>query len=395
MPHDPPLDLSVEAILPADHGSATLVGRAWRPGIGPSVVTLRGDTVVDITSRAAPTVRDVCESADPAGLVAAATGEPVGSIGDLLANSDEATRDPAKPWLLAPIDLQSVKAAGVTFVISLLERVIEEQARGAPEKAAAIRADIDAIIGQDLSKLEPGSEEAAKVKAVLIEKGVWSQYLEVGIGPDAEIFTKGQPMSSVSTGAAVGVLPISTWNNPEPEVVVVSDSKGRIVGATLGNDVNLRDVEGRSALLLGKAKDNNASASLGPFIRLFDGKFTIETVKAADIALSVTGEDGFELTGVSNMSQISRSPEAIVGATVGRHHQYPDGLVVYLGTMFAPVKDRGGAGKGFTHKLGDVVSISTPSLGTLSNTVRLATEAAPWTYGASHLLRDLAKADLL
>jgi len=250
-------------------------------------------------------------------------------------------------------------------------------------------------VGTDLSQLEPGSPAAMEVKKTLIARGVWSQYLEVGIGPDAEIFTKCQPMASVGYGADVGILPISEWNNPEPEVAMVVNSRGTIVGATLGNDVNLRDVEGRSALLLGKAKDNNASASLGPFIRLFDGTFTIETVKAADIALSVTGEDGFELTGVSNMSQISRSPEAIVGATIGRHHQYPDGLVVYLGTMFAPVKDRGGAGKGFTHKLGDVVSISTPSLGTLSNTVRLATEAAPWTYGSSQLLRDLAKAGLL
>jgi len=234
-----------------------------------------------------------------------------------------------------------------------------------------------------------------KVKQTLISRGVWSQYLEVGIGPDAEIFTKCQPMASVGYGADVGILPISEWNNPEPELVMVVASTGKIVGATLGNDVNLRDVEGRSALLLGKAKDNNASASLGPFIRLFDGDFTIETVKNADIALTVAGEDGFELTGVSNLSQISRTPESLVSASIGRHHQYPDGFVLYTGTMFAPVKDRGGAGKGFTHKTGDVVSISTPSLGTLTNVVRLSTEAPEWTYGASHLLRDLAKADLL
>jgi fumarylacetoacetate (FAA) hydrolase family protein len=234
-----------------------------------------------------------------------------------------------------------------------------------------------------------------KVKETLISRGVWSQYLEVGIGPDAEIFTKCQPMASVGYGADVGILPISEWNNPEPELVMVVTSKGKIIGATLGNDVNLRDVEGRSALLLGKAKDNNASASLGPFVRLFDGEFTIETVKQADIALSVTGEDGFELTGVSNLSQISRSPESLVEASIGRHHQYPDGLVLYTGTMFAPVKDRGGVGKGFTHKMGDKVSISTPSLGTLTNTVRLSTECPEWTYGASHLMRDLAKADML
>ncbi|MBN9316494.1 MAG: fumarylacetoacetate hydrolase family protein [Devosia sp.] len=373
-----------------------LLGRARVPGHDhPRLVTVRDGDVIDITSRTAPTARDIAEMDDPADYVGTTMGPVVGSLDRLLANSWSGKTNPAEPSLLSPIDLQAVKAAGVTFVVSLLERVIEEQARGDKARSEALRKDILGLIGTDLSQLVPGSETAMKVKETLIARGVWSQYLEVGIGPDAEIFTKCQPMASVGYGADVGILPISEWNNPEPEVAMVVNSRGTIVGATLGNDVNLRDVEGRSALLLGKAKDNNASASLGPFIRLFDGTFTLETVKQADIALNVTGEDGFELTGVSNMSQISRSPEALVSSAIGRHHQYPDGFVLYLGTMFAPVKDRGGAGKGFTHKTGDVVSISTPSLGTLSNTVRLATEAAPWTYGASHLLRDLARAGLL
>lgn len=373
-----------------------LLGRASVPGYEhPRVITVRGEDIVDITAKSAPTSRDIAEQADPAAYVASAKGPVIGNLHQILANSWSGKTDLKVPSLLSPIDLQAVKAAGVTFVVSLLERVIEEQARGDKAKADELRKDILGLVGTDLSQLEPGSPAAMEVKKTLIARGVWSQYLEVGIGPDAEIFTKCQPMASVGYGADVGILPISEWNNPEPELVMVVASTGKIVGATLGNDVNLRDVEGRSALLLGKAKDNNASASLGPFIRLFDGQFTIETVKQADIALSVTGEDGFELSGVSNLSQISRSPESLVAASIGRHHQYPDGFVLYTGTMFAPVKDRGGAGKGFTHKIGDVVSISTPSLGTLSNTVRLATEAAPWTYGTSHLLRDLAKADLL
>jgi fumarylacetoacetate (FAA) hydrolase family protein len=373
-----------------------LLGRARVPGFSyPRIVTVRAGEVIDITSAAAPTSRDYCESPDPARAVAEAKGTAIGRIDDLLHNSFVRGQDLTRPSLLSPIDLQAVKAAGVTFVVSLLERVIEEQARGDKAKADLLRRDILSLIGTDLSQLLPGSPEAMKVKQTLIARGVWSQYLEVGIGPDAEIFTKCQPMASVGYGADVGILPISEWNNPEPEVAVVVQSTGRIVGATLGNDVNLRDVEGRSALLLGKAKDNNASASLGPFIRLFDGQFTIAAVKEAEIALAVKGEDGFELLGASSMSQISRSPEALVAAAVGRHHQYPDGFVLYLGTMFAPVKDRGGVGKGFTHKAGDVVSISTPALGTLTNIVRLSTEAAPWTYGASHLMRDLSKADLI
>ena len=322
-------------------------------------------------------------------------GRPVGTLADIAANSFSAGRDPKQPYLLSPVDLQAVKAAGVTFVVSLLERVIEEQARGSAEKADAIRADIATLIGHDLSRLKPGSTEAAAVKAKLIERGVWSQYLEVGIGPDAEIFTKCQPMASVGFGADVGLHPISTWNNPEPEVAVVASSAGRIVGATLGNDVNLRDVEGRSALLLGTAKDNNASGSLGPFIRLFDGDFTLDDVKSAVVGLRVEGEDGFVLDGASSMAEISRSPEDLVAAAIGRHHQYPDGFALYLGTMFAPVKDRGEIGQGFTHKVGDMVTISSEKLGALVNRVQLSPDCAPWSYGSSHLMRDLARAGLI
>jgi fumarylacetoacetate (FAA) hydrolase family protein len=373
-----------------------LLGRAKLPGRAePRVVTVRDGTVFDITAKGLATVRDIAESGRAAEHVRNAAGTEIGTAEEIVANSFAARRDENAPYLLSPVDLQAIKASGVTFVVSLLERVIEEQARGDKARADALRTDILSLIGTDLSQLVPGSDTAAKVKEKLIERGVWSQYLEVGIGPDAEIFTKCQPMASVGYGADVGLHPISSWNNPEPEVAVLVTSGGAIIGATLGNDVNLRDVEGRSALLLGKAKDNNASASLGPFVRLFDGAFTLETVKASEIALRVEGEDGFVLEGRSNMAEISRTPESLVAATIGTHHQYPDGLVLYLGTMFAPIKDRDGAGKGFTHKLGDRVSISTPALGTLTNTVRLSTECPPWTYGASHLLRDLAKADLL
>jgi fumarylacetoacetate (FAA) hydrolase family protein len=379
--------------VPSD---GTLLGRAFAAGWPhPALVTVRDGTVFDITAKAGPTSRDVCEMDDPASYVASATGTAIGSVADLLSNSMAARRDAAKPWLLSPVDLQAVKASGVTFVVSLLERVIEEQARGSPEKADLIRADIAGLIGHDLSRLKPGSAEAAGVKARLIARGVWSQYLEVGIGPDAEIFSKCQPMASVGYGADVGLHPISTWNNPEPEIAVIASSRGKIVGATLGNDVNLRDIEGRSALLLGKAKDNNASAALGPFIRLFDASFALDDVKQAVVSLKVEGEDGFVLEGSSSMAAISRSPEELVAAAMGAHHQYPDGMALYLGTMFAPVKDRGESGKGFTHRQGDIVAIGSEKLGALVNRVQLSTECPPWTYGASHLMRDLARDGLL
>jgi fumarylacetoacetate (FAA) hydrolase family protein len=299
------------------------------------------------------------------------------------------------PWLLAPIDLQAIKAAGVTFPRSMLERVIEEQARGAPEKAQAIRNSVAAQFGGDLATLVPGSPQAAELKRVLIAQGAWSQYLEVGIGPDAEIFTKAQPMSAVGHGMAAGLHPISSWNNPEPEVVLVISSNGRIVGATLGNDVNLRDVEGRSALLLSKAKDNNASTALGPFVRFFDSTFSLDDVRGIEVSLNVEGEDGFLLSGRSSMREIARDPTDLVKQMLGRHHQYPDGAVLFLGTMFAPIEDRDAKGHGFTHKQGDVTTITAPELGTLANRVTLSTEAPPWTFGAGALMRNLARRGLL
>lgn len=374
----------------------TYLGRVCVPTAAhPVIVTVRDGIVLNITGRLAPTASDICELPDPAAYVRSTTGEPIAALRDIAANSFEATRDPSKSFFLSPVDLQAVKASGVTFVASLLERVIEEQARGSAQKADEIRRDITNSIGMDLSKLKPGSREAMDVKAKLISRGVWSQYLEVGIGPDAEIFTKCQPMASVGFGANVGIHPMSTWNNPEPEIAIVVSSAGRIVGATLGNDVNLRDVEGRSALLLGKAKDNNASASLGPFIRLFDDSFSLEDVKLANVQLKVEGEDGFVVEGVSSMAEISRSPEDLVAAAMGTHHQYPDGMVLYLGTMFVPSKDRDGSGKGFTHRTGDIVTVSTEKLGALINPVQSSSDCERWRYGIRRLMRDLASQQLI
>ncbi|HMK79648.1 MAG TPA: fumarylacetoacetate hydrolase family protein [Xanthobacteraceae bacterium] len=389
------LALDPQATLPHDATAGTLVGRVWRPELsGPSVVAIRADGVHDI-SRAFATMRDLCEAADPAAGAAAAKGGRIGDLAAILANTPEQGRDGAKPWLLAPIDLQAVKAAGVTFAISLIERVIEEQARGAPERAAAARAEVESALGGAIERIKPGSPQAMELKKLLQQKGLWSQYLEVGIGPDAEIFTKCQVLSAVGTGMSIGVLRSSTWNNPEPEVVIVASSKGRIVGATLGNDVNLRDVEGRSALLLSKAKDNNASTAIGPFIRLFDRTFTLDDVRRAQVRLTVQGADGFALDGVSDVGKISRDPEELVAQMIGRHHQYPDGAVLFLGTMFAPVKDRDAPGMGFTHHAGDVVTIAAEKLGALTNVVTTSDQAPEWAFGVADLMRNLARRGVL
>ena len=375
--------------------TGTFAGRVWNPDAsGPSLVVCRKGRIIDITSPMLPTMHALLEAADPAAIVNDAGGTDLGSLADIASNSAEHP-DPAKPYLLAPSDLQPVKACGVTFVSSMLERVIEEQAKGDPGKADAIRAHCTEILGDSLRDVVPGSDNAMRLKDALINEGVWSQYLEVGIGPDAEVFSKAQPMSAVGFGASVGLNPISTWNNPEPEITLVVDSRGVIKGATLGNDVNLRDVEGRSALLLSKAKDNNASCAIGPFVRLFDGTFGLEDVRQAELTLRVTGQDGYVLNGASSMRAISRDPEDLVRATIGAHHQYPDGFFLMLGTLFAPTEDRDVPGGGFTHKLGDVVEISEPNLGRLANTVRLSTECPPWSFGASALMKNLAGRGLI
>ena len=384
--------LTVQRTLPA---SGTLVGRIWDPAVaGPSLVRVEGGDLVDI-SATYPTMRDLCEAKDPAAAARASGGGARHKLAEILANTPIRTRDRSRPWLLAPIDLQAIKAAGVTFAVSMLERVIEERARGNPEAAAEIRASIRELIGDDLSKLKPGSPPAMELKRVLITKGVWSQYLEVGIGPDAEIFTKSQPMAAVGHGHEAGLNPISSWNNPEPEVVIVVASTGAIVGATLGNDVNLRDVEGRSGLLLGKAKDNNASCAIGPFIRLFDEGFGLDHVRRMELSLRVEGEDGYVLNGSSNMARISRDPADLAGQMMNAHHQYPDGAVLFLGTLYAPIDDRDGKGQGFTHKMGDIVTVAAKELGTLSNRMVATDAAEPWTFGASHLMRNLARRGLL
>ena len=386
--------LSVESALPVDAMSALLVGRAQVPGAGPMLVRVRPDGVFDL-SGVAGTCSELLELADAAATVSSHEGTYIGSTADMLANSAWDARDPALPWFLAPCDLQAIKAAGVTFVASMLERVIEEQARGDASRAEGVRHAVTAVIGNNLSAVRPGSPDALRLKKVLIAQGVWSQYLEVGIGPDAEIFTKAQPMSAVGTGSEVGIHPRSAWNNPEPEIVLAVNSRGEVKGAVLGNDVNLRDFEGRSALLLGKAKDNNASCAIGPFIRLFNAQFDMEDVRRCDLAMQVTGAQGFTMQGASSLSKISRDPLDLVDQAAGANHQYPDGFMLFLGTMFAPTQDRHGPGQGFTHVVGDIVSVSTPQLGTLANRVNTSDKVTPWTYGSAALMRDLARRGLL
>lgn len=385
--------MTPDQVLPSDHGRACLVGRLFDPEAGgPCVVHLRGDRLADVTP-SAPTVSTLLAGDDPVSALRDAPSQRSWALADILANADA---DEGRPHLLAPCDLQAVKACGVTFARSMLERVIEERAKGDAARANAIRAEIGEAVGGALADVRAGSDAAAAAKRVLQERGYWSQYLEVGIGPDAEVFTKAPVLASVGHGARIGILPSSQWNNPEPEVVLAVDPRGGIRGATLGNDVNLRDVEGRSALLLGKAKDNNASCALGPFIRLFDDGFTLDDVREAELTLTVEGaEDGYRLDGASSMREISRDPADLARQAAGEHHQYPDGFMLFLGTLFAPTEDRDAPGKGFTHKRGDRVRIASPRLGAIENVVAFTNEAPPWRFGIAALMRNLAARGLL
>ncbi|CAN7573261.1 MAG: fumarylacetoacetate hydrolase family protein [Acidovorax sp.] len=383
-------------VLPDDGLQGTLVGRVWAPSgavPGPAVVALRPEGVFDLSAHY-PTMSTLLDTLAPAEAARSATGQYLCSVDDLLANSQPGSRDTSRPWLLAPCDLQVVKAAGVTFAASLIERVIEEQARGDATRAQGLRSQVIGLIGQNLADIRPGSPEAMRLKALLQDKGLWSQYLEVGIGPDAEVFTKAPVLASVGCGDDIGIRSDSAWNNPEPEVVLAVNSRGQIVGATLGNDVNLRDIEGRSALLLGKAKDNNASCALGPFIRLFDASFGLEQVRKETVHLRVAGQDGFELRGINTMASISRDPTDLVAQTLAAH-QYPDGFMLFMGTLFAPIEDRDQPGGGFTHHLGDLVSIQSAWLGGLHNRVAHSEAAPPWRFGLRAFMANLAQRGLL
>ena len=372
--------------LPTDWRDAILVGR-MDLGEGPTPVVVKEGRVFDV-SKTAPTVSALLDE-----WKGVPEGRDLGDIDDLgLATAWSGTKGKVK--LLAPVDLQCVKACGVTFAVSAIERVIEERAKGVPGRAQEIRQQLADRIGTDIKSVVPGSAEAQKLKETLIADGMWSQYLEVAIGPDAEVFTKAPPLSAVGWGELIGVRSTSTWNNPEPEIVIAVDGKGKAVGATLGNDVNLRDYEGRSALLLGEAKDNNASTAIGPFIRMFDDKFTMDDVRSAVVELEIVGADNYRLEGRSKMDQISRDPLNLVGQTV-KEHQYPDGFVLFLGTLFAPTQDRDNPGQGFTHKEADVVKISTPRLGVLENRVTSSKAAPPWTFGITALMKNLVKRGLI
>lgn len=382
--------------LPSDEG--LFVGRLFHTNTcNPCVIAIREGEIFDITSRSTPTMYHLLEDEHPSTLVikAIASCRPLTTVAEL-ENQQRLDREKKTGYsVLAPCDLQAIKACGVTFANSMIERVIEEKAIGDPLLAAAIRKRCETIIGDSLRNLVAGSQKASEIKQALIQEGLWSQYLEVGIGPDAEVFTKGQPMSAIGWGSEIGIHPASNWNNPEPEIVLAVDSKGRAKGATLGNDVNLRDIEGRSALLLGKAKDNNASCAIGPFIRLFDDSYDIDDVRESVLELTVTGNDGYVLSDQSSMSEISRDPLDLIAQTCGVHHQYPDGFMLFLGTLFAPIQDRDTFGEGFTHKINDIVAISNPQLGTLVNRVQLSTECPPWTFGTAKLMKNLAIRELL
>jgi fumarylacetoacetate (FAA) hydrolase family protein len=390
------MKIDLKSCYPQESEPSVLIGKIWDGGEqgGPCVVLIESEQVYDISS-SWPILAELLNQTNLDKCLQKVEKKFIGSVFELLENTDPEIRDRNKPYFLAPCDFQSIKACGVTFTDSMLERLVDEHAQGDPDLANQFRDSLERDLRGDLSKIKPASPEAERIKKILLKKNLWSQYLEVGIGPDAEVFTKAQPMSAIGTGETLGIRSDSAWNNPEPEIVLVINSIGKIIGASLGNDVNLRDFEGRSALLLGKAKDNNAACVIGPFIRLFNHSFGLKDIRSAVVEVEVHGEDGFEMKASSNLSKISRDVEILASQTINPNHQYPDGLMLFTGTLFAPTQDRDSTGAGFTHKPGDVVSIYSPKLGKLVNRVNYCHKVPPWEFGTIALIRNLTKRRLL
>jgi len=384
--------LTAAQVLPSDGYAGTLVGRALFPGVfpGPCVVAIREDGVHNI-SGTVPTMAQLLNAPNPLATLQRALRNCVylGPLESLLENSTPSTHDPLKPYLLTPIDLQAVKAVGLTFVNGLLQRFADDNG------GAATVAKMEKAAGVALGKILPGSEEAARLRTALMEDGLWNDTLEVGFGPDVELFTKAQPLSAVGTGAEIAVLPTSKQTFAEPEVVLMLNADGKICGATLGCDMTARDVEARSLLLLGRAKDQNATCAVGPFIRLFDQTFSLPNVQGMNLTYAFEGADDAVFTDTGSMDQIGRGLITLARQVVNEHHGYPDGVALFTGCMFKAPSSRGASDTPFTHQVGDVVIIKASPLGTLINRVNTTDKVRPWSFGMSDLMANLANRQLL
>lgn len=260
-------------------------------------------TPLSLTAGQYETLSDILESDNPAVTV------------EFLTDSSAERLSLTEVTLLAPIDRQEVWAAGVTYRRSKQARMDE-------------------------------SESAARFYDMVYE------------APRPELFFKANALRVAGPNAPVRIRSDSKWNVPEPELALVLNSRLKLVGYTIGNDMSSRDIEGENPLYLPQAKVYYQCCGLGPVVTLAN---TMPPIGEVDIRMSIWRSDIEVFSGETSLRQMARTFDELI-EWLGRDNTFPDGVILLTGTGIVPADD-------FTLRKNDRVEISVDGIGTLVNVV--------------------------